>query len=430
MESRSHSNTGSNTPGSIVALSAAFVRTIKRPGAYGDGRGGHGLILRVKPRQAGGVTKNWVQRLRIHGKPVNIGLGVYPVVTLAQARETALANRRAVAGGEDPRIKPAIVPTFAEAAEQLIALRGPTWKDGPLEARIWRSNFHKYVLPKLGDKRVSDISPADVLAVLTPIWAKKQETARRVRQRIAAVMRWCIAQGHRTDNPAGDAIGDALPRHKGPRRHYTTLPYSEVGKALRAVRESGAYKTTILCFELLVLTGVRSGEARLARWDEINFETSTWTIPGERMKSGRVHRLPLSRQAIAVLERAAEIRDRTGLLFPSVTGKPLSNMTLSKLLKELGIPAVPHGFRTSLRVWGSEQTDAPRAVLEAALAHKPGDLAEQAYARSDLFQKRRALMQAWADYLNRRVLHLNANRALRVNSSLFSAATGEGLAGK
>ena len=177
----------------------------------------------------------------------------------------------------------------------------------------------------------------------------------------------------------------------------------EARAALRTVQASKAYKATILCFEFLVLTAARSGEARLARWEEIDFEAATWTIPAERMKAWRVHRVPLSTRALEVLREAQEINDGSGLLFPSATGRTLSNVTLSKLMKQLikqlGIPAVPHGFRTSHRVWASEQTDAPRAVMEAALSHVLGDATEQAYARSDLFEKRRVLMQAWADYL-------------------------------
>ena len=177
------------------------------------------------------------------------------------------------------------------------------------------------------------------------------------------------------------------------------VPYAQVAAAVAKVRASGAYPITILCFELLVLCAVRSGEARLARWEEIDFETATWTIPADRMKAGRLHRVPLSTRAIKVLIEAMRYRERSGLVFPSVTGKALSNMTLSKLVKELGIPAVPHSFRSSFRDFASEQTEASRAVMEAALAHKLGDAAEQAYARSDLFNKRRALMQAWSNYL-------------------------------
>ena len=384
----------------IPPLSATFVRKIQRPGAYGDGRGGHGLTLRLKPRRSGGVTKHWVQRLRIHGKPVNIGLGPYPVVSLAEARETALANRREVHKGRDPRIKPRKVPTFAEAAKQVITLKAPTWKSGEQEARIWHSSFEQYVLPHFGLKPVSEIATSDVLAVLTPIWQTKQETARRVRQRLAVVFRACIAQGYRKDNPAGEAIGDALPLGRRKRKHYRALPYSEVGEALRTVRKSDANKATILCFEFLVLCAARSGEARLATWSEIDLPDRAWIVPAERMKSERLHRVPLSKRAMKVLHEANALGHGTDWLFPSPTGKPVSNMTLPKLLKDLEIAAVPHGFRASFRTWAEEQTDAPRAVMEAALAHRLGDAAEQAYARSDLFQKRRVLMDAWAAYLS------------------------------
>lgn len=386
-------------PQRSIPLSATFVKTANKPGQYGEGRGGHGLSLRVRLRRNGSISKTWTQKLRINGKIVNLGLGVYPVVTLAEARETALANRRAVAQGRDPRRKPETVPSLAEAAEQVIAMHEPTWKHPAREARIWRSTFRDYVLPLLGEKSVSEITPADVLAVLTPIWQVKQETARRVRRRMRAVMRWCIAQGYRGDNPAGDVIGQALPRHKGPRRHYPALPYTNVAAALRTVKASKAYKVTHLCFEFLVLCAVRSGEARLARWEEIDFEAATWTIPAERMKSGRPHRVPLSERALELLAEAREIDDGSSLVFPSANGRTLSDVTLSKLIKQLGIPAVPHGFRSSFRVWASEQTDAPRAVMEAALSHALGDATEQAYARSDLFEKRRTLMQAWANYI-------------------------------
>ena len=256
----------------------------------------------------------------------------------------------------------------------MIELQQTGWKNPAYEARIWRSSFRDYVVPLLGDKRVSEITPADVLAVLMPIWPDKAETGRRVRQRIAVVMRWSIAQGHRQDNPAGEAISQALPRSRRAKRHYPALPYADVAAAIAKVRASGAYKITVLCFEFLVLTVARSGEARLATWDEIDFETATWTIPAERMKAGRMHRVPLSDRAVEIL-REAQDKPRLPATwsFPSVTGKALSSMMLSKLVKELGIGAVPHGYRSSFRDFASEQTDAPRAVMEAALAHKLGD---------------------------------------------------------
>ena len=392
-------------PASSKPLSAAFVKTVNKPGQYGDGRGGYGLRLRVRRRANGRLSKTWAQKLRIRGKTVQLGLGAYPIVTLAEARDKALANRRGAADGRDPREEPkaATVPTFAEIMEPVIALHQPTWKNPELEARIWRSSFRDYVLPTLGNKPLSEVKPADVLDVLAPLWLDKAETGRRVRRRIRALMRFAIARGYRTDNPAGDVISQALPRHRGPRRHYASLHYTKVGDALRKVKASRARTSTKLCFEFLVLCGVRSGEARLATWEEVEFETATWTIPAERMKANRVHRVPLSPRAVEILREAQELRGAAGLIFPSATGRAISNVTMSKMLKDLKIPAVPHGFRASLRVWAQEQTSASRAVMEAILAHRLGDAAEQAYARSELFEKRKDLMAEWSGYVQREI---------------------------
>ena len=372
---------------------------VKNPGRYGDGYGGNGLSLLAKKRARGGVSKSWAQRIRISGKQVNVGLGAYPTVTLAEARKTALRNWRIAAQGRDPRVMDAEIPTFAEAAEKVVALHEPTWKTGMHEAQIWRSSIRRYALPVLGGMRLDEITPADVLAVLTPLWATKQPTAVRVRQRIAAVLRWSIVQGHRKDNPAGEAISQALPRKRGPRRHYRALPHQDVAAALETVRNSGAKPLTALLFEFQVLCAARGGEARLARWEEVDLKEELWTIPGERMKKGRTHRVPLSTRALEVLNEAWSYRDDSGLVFPNGRGGALSDNTLPKLMKDLGVPAVPHGFRASFRTWAEETTDTPRAVMESALAHRSGDAAEQAYARSDFYAKRKALMQAWADYL-------------------------------
>ena len=383
-------------------LSATFVKTVTRPGRYGDGRGGFGLSLRVKRRtgkNATGVTKTWSQRLWICGKCAQLGLGSYPFVTLAEAREKALANRLAIAKGRDPRDKPQAVPTFADAFEKVITLHRPGWKHGGREERIWRSSFRMHVLPTLGRKPVNAITPGDVLSVLEPVWAEKQDLAHRLRQRMGLVFDWCVTKGYRVDNPAGRAIGKSLPKRRGSKQHYPALPYAEVGAAVRQVRESGCYLVTALCFEFLVLTAARSGEARLAHWNEIDTESAIWTIPAERMKMGRAHRVPLSKRALEVLDEAAQFRDRSGLVFPSVTGRVLSDATLSKRLKDLKINAVPHGFRASLRTWGDEQTDASRATLEACLAHKLGDSTESAYRRGNLYAKRAVLMQQWDDYI-------------------------------
>ena len=240
---------------------------------------------------------------------------------------------------------------------------------------------------------VSDVTTADVLTILTPIWHDKPETARRVRQRIGAVMKWAVAMGYRPDNPAGDALGQVLGRQRAVVQHMRALPHGAVADALATVRTSRALVTTKDAFELLVLTAARSGEVRLATWDEMDLDAGVWTILAARMKAKRDHR------ALAILHDARRRSDGTSLVFRSPRGKPLSDMTLSKLIKELGIAAVPHGFRSSFRDWAAEQTNTPREVVEAALAHTVRNPTEAAYARSDLFERRRLLMNDWAAYL-------------------------------
>jgi integrase len=245
-------------------------------------------------------------------------------------------------------------------------------------------------------KKVQDVTTADVLAVLTPVWTKKPETARRIRQRIGTVMKWVIAQGWRKDNPA-ENISQALPKVNKAPMHRRALPYTEVTACLQAVRASLARPSTKLAFEYLVLTAARSGEVRGARWEEINLPAKVWEVPAERMKTNRSHRVPLSSHALTILNSAKALDDGSGLIFPGAKqGYPLSDMTLSKLMKELGFNADIHGFRTSFRTWAQERTNFPREVAEAALAHMTGDAVERAYARSDLFEKRRKMMEAWA----------------------------------
>ena len=381
-------------------LSATFVNTVNVPGRYGDGRGGHGLSLLVKEASTGGFSKSWAQRIRLDGKPANVGLGAYPVVTLAKARQKALANARTVSEGRDPRDRASRAPTFEQAVETVIAIYAENWKDGGKSAAQWRASLRAYAVSKIGAKRVDRISTADVMEVLLPIWSTKRETARRVRQRIGAVMKWAVAQGYREDNPAGDAISAALPKNSVRRQHQRALPHSQVAAALERVRTSKAHRATALAFEFLVLTACRSGEVRGARWDEMDPATATWTVPSVRMKAKLEHRVPLSGRAVAVLDEARELSDRSGLVFPSPTGRVLNDSTLSKLLRELGIGAVPHGFRSSFRDWSAERTDVPREVCELALAHVNSDRVEAAYRRSDLFQRRRDLMQDWSEYLD------------------------------
>ena len=243
------------------------------------------------------------------------------------------------------------------------------------------------------------MTTADVMAILTPIWSSKHVTAKRIRQRIGAVMKWAVAQGHRADNPAGDALGAALPKNGAAPRHQRALPHAEVGPALRRIRRADAHVGILLAFEFLVLTAAHSGEVRGALWHEIDCDGSVWTIPGERMKAGREHRVPLADRALEVLDEARELTDARGIVFPSPRGLVLHQTTLAGLARDLNIGAVPHGFRSSFRDWAAECTDAPREVCEIALAHVNTDRVEAAYRRTDLFDRRRRLMADWAAYV-------------------------------
>ena len=384
------------------ALSAAFVRQVAIPGKYFDGQG---LYLRVQPNGA----RQWVQRIVIRGKRCELGLGNPSLVSLAEAREQALANRKLAREGGNPlqaKREAEAVLTFEEAARKVHALHLPTWRNVKHGAQFI-STLETYAFPVMGKLRVSDVTTADVLAVLSPIWTEKPETAARVRQRIGTVMKWAVAQRWRQDNPA-EYIAQALPkRDKSKTAHRKALPYAGVANCIEAVQTSGAGASTKLALEFLVLTATRSGETRLATWAEIDWgsaatpaTSATWTIPASRMKAKREHRIPLSARAVEILREAEKLADGEGLVFPGTRhSKPLSDMTLSKLVKELGFDADIHGFRTSFRMWAQERNNAPREVAEAALAHTIQNKAEAAYARSDVFERRRILMESWAAYL-------------------------------
>ena len=261
--------------------------------------------------------------------------------------------------------------------------------------------MERYAFPILGDLRVNRIRREDVLRVLTPMWARKPETARRVRQRIRSVMRWAHAHGYVEENMAGEALEGALPSLTARQTHFRALPYPEVPKALETVNASQSSVAARLCFRFLVLTAARSGEARQAMWAEIDLDAGEWRIPGERMKGGREHRVPLSEVARSVLARALPLKDGSGLVFPSPlrAGRPLSDMTLTKILRDQGLAerATVHGFRSAFRDWCAE-TGKPREIAEAALAHTVGGV-EGAYFRSDLFARRRVVMEQWAAFL-------------------------------
>ena len=254
------------------------------------------------------------------------------------------------------------IPTFAEAASHVIELRRPTWSNAKHAAQ-WTNTLATYAHPLIGTKRVDEVNSGDVLAILTPIWTSKSETTSRVRQRMETVFDWAVAQGWRLDNPAGRSILKVLPKLPKVKNHHPALPYVEVPAALKRIGESAADPVTQLSFECPVLTAARSSEGRLAEWSEIDWQSSTWTVPASRMKARREHRVPLTGRLLEVLSEARSLyRETSGLVFPSASGKPLSNMVYVTMLRRLGIPAVAHGFRSSFKDWCIEQTDTPWVV--------------------------------------------------------------------
>ena len=290
------------------------------------------------------------------------------------------------------------MPTFAEAARRLRDQLSPGWRS-PHHARLWLSSLERHVFPRIGETPVSEVTSADVIGILAPIWHTKATTARKLRQRIRAVMEWAVAMEIRPDNPC-DRIGPALGAQKYAVRHMKALPHREVASAIEKVRASGSGPVVKLAFEFLVLTATRSGEARAAAWSEIDRDAGIWTIPAERTKTNREHRVPLSGRALEILDEARTLGRAGGPhVFPSVRGNPLDGTALSRLLLRLGIAAVPHGSRSSFRDWAAEETDHPREVAEAALAHVVRNQVEAAYRRTDLFERRRRLMADWAAYL-------------------------------
>ncbi|MCY4550605.1 MAG: tyrosine-type recombinase/integrase [Defluviicoccus sp.] len=378
-------------------LTAAKIRAISKPGMHGDGAT---LYLNVAP----GGAKSWVQRLTIDGKRCDLGLGGWPLVSLADAREKAFENRKLARTGGDPLAekRKEKMPNFRVAAQKTFEANRPRWRNAKVE-KTWMQQLERHALPTLGDLPVDRIGREDVLRVLTPIWTSRPEAARKLRQRIRATLAWAQAHGYVEHNVAGDAISGALPAMPAVKEHYRALPYGEVAEALATVETSGASLPAKLCLRFLVLTAARSGEARGATWDEIDLDAGEWRIPASRMKAKVEHRVPLSDPAVAVLEQARPLREASGLVFPSPTkrGKPLSDMTLTKVLRTTGLAerTTVHGFRSSFRDWAAETTNAPHAVMELCLAHTVGSAVEQAYARSDLLAKRRALMARWAEFV-------------------------------
>ena len=368
---------------------------IQEPGFY---HAGETLYLSVKP----GGSRSWVQRIYFEGKRHDVGLGSFKLVSRAQARDKAAENRRNVRIHKRHPLaekRKAKIPTFQAAALQTYTALKPRWRSAK-HTRNWLQIMEKYVLPVFGDVAIDKLDRQAVLKILEPLWTRRPETARRLRQKLRAVFGWAQAHGFIENNPAGEMIDAALPKQRAVKAHFRALPYRDIAGALEAVERSGI-TTSKLALRFLVLTAARSGEVRGATWDEIDLEAKTWAVPAQRMKTNRAHRVPLSDAAVAVLDQAWRLADGSGLVFPSLMkpGKPISNMTLTKLLRDndLATKATVHGFRSGFRDWCAE-TGQSRELAEAALAHVvPG--VEGAYFRSDLFEKRRVLMQQWADYL-------------------------------
>jgi len=372
-------------------LSALKVRNMKRPGLHADGGA---LYLRVLP--SGG--KSWVLRIMVRGKRHDIGLGGCQLVTLGEARSEAVRLRRLARAGGDPlrdrRKERQGVVSFEEAAKVVHEANLPTWKNATHAAQ-WITTLETYAFPVLGNMPVGDVTPGDVLRVLSPIWTEKPETAKRVRQRLSIVFDWAIASGHRQGNPV-HGIDRALPRIKRQVRHQRALAFESVPAFLEKVR--AVHSNTALALEFLALTACRTSEVTGARWDEFDIAGKVWEVPGSRMKAGKPHKVPLAARALEILNEIG-IGKGDGYIFQGrKPGAPLSKNALAKFVERHGGATSVHGLRSAFRVWCAEATTAPREVCEAALAHALGGKVEVAYMRSDLFDKRKALMDSWAAF--------------------------------
>lgn len=388
-------------------MSALAVKRLTDPGLFAVG-GVTGLSLQVKDTGA----RSWILRVTTQaGRRQEIGLGGYPDISLAVARDLARETREQIARGLDPvanrratrqeRLKQSTRMTFDKAAELWHAVKVQEYRNTKHAAQVL-STIKTYASPSIGNKPVEDISVSDVLGVLRPIWTTKTETADRLRGRIESVLSWATAAKHRSgDNPArwrGNL--DALlpkPGKISVVRHHAALPFDQMPAFMAELRQMEGVGARAL--EFLILTAARSGEVRLATWPEITRSTETWIVPKERMKAGREHRVPLSGGALRVLDELPRMAD-VPHLFPGARGGPISDMTISAVTRRMGVDAVPHGFRSAFRDWAAERTSYPNEVAEMALAHVIKNKVEAAYRRGDLFEKRQALMEDWAAFLS------------------------------
>lgn len=374
-------------------LSATTLRGPLAKGRYHDG---DGLFLSVTGKGA----RSWICRVQKNGRRRDIGIGSAKKITLSQARQRAAEIRALVEAGIDPvlhRKRAEGVPTFREAAVKVFNENSKSWKNKKHRGQ-WLTSLEAYAFPKIGDVSVSDIDSAHVRDVLIAIWLDKNETARRVRQRIGMVIDWAIAKDYRAHPLPMTAINKSLPKIRKRKSHHRALPYAQVPGFMKKLRERESIGR--LAFEFLILTAARSGEVRGALWSEINLEERTWTIPAARMKADQEHVVPLSDAALAVLKKAKVHKQKDNdLVFPGTRhAKPMSDMTLTKICRDAGVDAVPHGFRSSFRDWVSEETDFDGDIAEMALAHTIANPVEAAYRRGNLLQKRRKMMDDWATY--------------------------------
>jgi len=389
----------------VGKLTTVSVRQAKQRGLYGDGGG---LFLQVTAKG----TKSWVFRFKEGGRQRVMGLGPEHTVSLKEAREKARECRRLRLEGKDPiaqrmaeraaaTLDAARAITFRECAESYIAAHQSGWRNSKHAAQ-WPATLNAYVYPHFGALPVQSIDVGLVMKSLQPIWTAKPETATRVRGRIESILDWAAARGYRQgENPARwrGHLNKLLPRRSKVRfiKHHAALPYSEMAPFMTALRMQQG--TAARALEFAILTAARTSEVTRAGWREIDLGERLWVIPGERMKAGREHRVPLSQRSIAILEEMRAIR-RDDYVFPGgKRGRPISNMSMLMLLRRMGRDRLTvHGFRSTFRTWAAERTNFPREVAEMALAHQIGDAVERVYQRADLLAKRRALAEAWSKF--------------------------------
>ena len=379
-------------------LRDAFVASVTHPGKYGDL---HGLILRV----TSSGSKQWIWRGTVLGKRRDLGLGGYPYVTLAQARAKAFEYRQCAREGGDPSLIRSEIPTFTEAAAKKIAELRRIWKPGGKSEDQWRASLATYALSVIGHIRVDQITAKHVRDCVQSIWYEKPVTAERVLRRIGVILRWAAGNNYRDGDPTR-VVKDSLGNNIRPPRHHCSLDHRMVGDAILKIRASNAYPTLRLAFEFSILTMVRSGTVCGARWSEIDLDNRLWKVPADRMKGtkakARPHVVWLSNQALDILKRAAEFRNRTGLVFPRRDGREFRSYQLSHLATKVELGGTLHGMRRSFRQW-ARKAGISREMAEDCLSHEIRNRAEKAYAQADESEGPREAMEPWCEYIQRQL---------------------------